>query len=268
MLKEIRENVDNAINMAFQMIAREDNTSFILYIGRADIMRGLAKFAKSDCVIDYQLDRYHDDTREGFYLRYMNRNYSKDGFKYEGENGLDDLSIEMMIYTHIWESDYFLKSLVRLAGILSGKGYLWNPKIPSRGKWKFMKESIIQPISSVLPKFAEIISIAYSSDIRDSFAHSLYTVDYKRRNIYIRPERGHQTISFDTFQEKFLYSVILMNRLQNILETNHIAAAERNTALTPVFSTPDGVEVQVIARTDIINGQVYPRYFLNRIIKE
>lgn len=267
MLKEIRENVDNAINLAFQMMARVDNTSFILYIGRADIMRGLGKHAKSDCVIDNHLDIYLDDTRTSFYLRYMNRNYKKNGFRYEGVSGLDDLSIEMMIYTHIWESEYFLKSLVRLAGILNGKGYIWEPEIDSHGKWDFIKKNVVQPIEPYCPELANIIQKAYSSDIRNAFAHSLYNIDPKSKNIYIRPQRGSQTIPFATFQEKFLYSVILMNSLLNTIEKHHFNAALCNNALTPVFLTPDGVNVQVYARIDYIKGKPYPRYFLNRIIQ-
>ena len=70
-------------------------------------------------MIDYQLDRYHDETRESFYLHYLNRNYIRDGFRYDGESGIDDLSIEMMIYSHLWSSDTFLKLLFRLSNIVA-----------------------------------------------------------------------------------------------------------------------------------------------------
>jgi hypothetical protein len=267
MIQRIKKEVDKAIIDAFETMAAKDNTSFILLIGRADIMHGLAMHAKSNCVIDNNLDIYLDETRTSFYLRYMNRNYKKCGFRYEGDSGLDDLSIEMMIYTHIWESEYFLKSLVRLAGILNDKGYIWEPEIDNHGKWDFMKENVIQPIKPYCPELANIIQKAYSSDIRNAFAHSLYNIDPQSRNIYIRPQRGPQTIPFDKFQEKFLYSVVLMNCLLNTFEKHHIDAALCNTALTPVFSTPDGVNVQVFARIEYIKGNPYPRYFLNRIIQ-
>lgn len=98
MVKEIINQVSSSIDEVFEQMAKEDFTSFILLVGRADIVPGLSSLAKSDCVIDYQLDWYYDDAREGFYLRYLNRNYSKEGFKYDGESGVDDLSIELMIY--------------------------------------------------------------------------------------------------------------------------------------------------------------------------
>jgi hypothetical protein len=53
--------------------------------------------------------------------------------------------------------------------------------------------------------------------------------------------------------------------MQNALETNHIAAARRNTALTEVFKTPEGVNVQVIACVKVIDGVEYPEFYLNRI---
>lgn len=101
MIKEIIPEVTAVIEKSFKTIADEDYTSYILYIGRADIIPGLKKVHGTDCVIDYQLDRYYDETREAFYVHYLTRNYSKSGFCYDGESGIDDLSIEMMIYCHL-----------------------------------------------------------------------------------------------------------------------------------------------------------------------
>ena len=100
MIKEIHDEVIKVIEKSFITIAHKDYVSYILYIGRADVIPGLKGLVGTDCVIDYQLDRYYDKTREAFYLHYLKRNYSKDGFRYEGESGIDDLSIEMMIYSH------------------------------------------------------------------------------------------------------------------------------------------------------------------------
>ena len=43
------------------------------------------------------LDTYKDETRDKFYIRYLNRRYKNDDFKYQGEDGIDDLCVEMMI---------------------------------------------------------------------------------------------------------------------------------------------------------------------------
>lgn len=171
----------------------------------------------------------------------------------------------MMIYCHLWDSSYFLKSLYRLSCILGGDGYQWNPNIPENGKYKFIKDKIITPLQKRNYGLGKIVAKAFDSNVRNAFAHSLYNVDVKSRKIYTRTRQGNKTYTFDEFQRLFLYSVILMNRLQNYLEKNHIEAAKMNTVITKSFFTPDGVKVQVYA--DMIDraGLQYPEFKLVKI---
>lgn len=265
MIEEIYNEVIESVVDSFDTIAREDYISFILYIGRADVTSGLKNIVGTDCVIDYQLDRYYDETRELFYLHYLNRNYTKEGFHYEGESGIDDLSIEMMIYCHLWDSNYFLKSLYRLTSILDGKGYLWNADIPENGKYNFIKDNIISPLRTKNVSLGNLVAKAYDSNIRNAFAHSLYNVDVEARKIYTRTKQGARTYTFEGFQKIFLYSVILMNKLQNYLEENHNLASEKNTALTNAFFTPDGVKVQVYGQMRNRGGNLHPEFRLVKI---
>lgn len=267
MLKQIVHEVELAIDDAYIKMAREDYRSYVLLIGRADVISTLKTCSPTECVIDYQLDRYYDVTREGFYLRYLNRNYRREGFHYEGDEGIDDLSIEMMIYDHLWESSYFLKSLVRIAAILVGKGYIWNPTIPEKGKWEYIHKNVIDPLKENGIALGEIVEKGYSSDIRNAFAHALYNVNVERKTIEIRPKTGFKTISFEVFQKKFLYSVILMNRMQNALELNHKMTCQLNGFITEPFFTPDGVKVQVLAE-EVERGDImYPEFRMVRIVE-
>ena len=75
-IKEIIEEILQAIEDSFVTIAKYDYISYILYIGRADVIPELKAHFGTSCVIDYQPDRYYDETRELFYLHYLNRNYS------------------------------------------------------------------------------------------------------------------------------------------------------------------------------------------------
>lgn len=265
MLREIFIEVLSAIDDALIRIAQEDYNSYILFIGRADVIPGLNAHVGTDCCIDYQLDRYYDETREGFYLRYLNRNYHLEGFSYEGDSGIDDLSIEMMIYCHLWDSSYFLKSLFRLASILVGNGYQWNPEIPENGKHQFISNNIIAPLKQKNIPLGAIVEKAYSSVIRNAFAHALYIVEVDSRRIQTRTRQGIYSYSFDEFQQKFLYSVILMNKLQNALESNHDKAGSKNTALTHAFYTPDGVKVQVYGEMVKRGDSFYPELRLVKI---
>lgn len=267
MIKEIIDEVELAIDDAFLKMAKEDYLPYVLLIGRADVMSMLKSRFPTECVIDYQLDRYYDETREGFYLRYLNRNYHKEGFHYDGDEGIDDLSIEMMIYDHLWDSSYFLKSLVRIAAILTGKGYIWKPEIKDGGKWEFIHEEIIEPLKVKGIALGEIVEKGYSTDIRNAFAHSLYNINKESKTITIRPKRGARTITFEEFQKKFLYSVILMNRMQNALELNHEKACQLNGCLTEPFLTPDGVKVQVLAEIVKRGDIMHPEFKMVRIVE-
>jgi len=267
MLKEIVEEVERAIDNAYIKMANEDYNSYILLIGRADIMPVLKGHFPTEYVIDYQLDRYYDETREGFYIRYLNRNYRREGFHYEGDEGIDDLSIEMMIYDHLWDSSYFLKSLVRIAAILTGKGYIWEPGLKDGGKWEYINREIIEPLKEKGFELGTIVEKGYSTDIRNAFAHSLYNINKESRTIVIRPRRGCRTISFEEFQKKFLYSVILMNRMQNALELNHERACQLNGCLTEPFLTPDGVKVQILAEIVKRGNIMHPEFKMIRIVE-
>lgn len=258
MLKEIYDEVIDVIEKSFRKIAKEDYLSFILYIGRAEMIPGLKTHIGTDCVIDYRLDRYYDVTREAFYIRYMNRNYKKEGFIYEGESGIDDLSIEMMIYCHLWDSVYFLKSLYRLAAILDGKGYKWNLNVPENGKYNFVKDNIISPLQAKNIELGNLVAKAFDSNIRNAFAHSLYSVDVELRKVYTRTRQGLRAYTFEEFQKIFLYSVILMNKLQNFIEINHDAEGRRNAVLTKAFFTPDRLKVHVCGQIIERSGGLYP----------
>lgn len=267
MILELHDEIVHILDEAYQMMGTKYNKDFVLFIGRADIIEGLKQQVGTDCVIDYQLDTYYDETRVQFYLRYLNRNYKRDGFKYEGEEGIDDLNIELMIYCHIWDSSYFMKALWRLASIVSGNGYVWNAEINWRKKEKFVIEKIIEPLKAAGLKLGYLVKECYDAGLRNAFAHSLYTIDEERREITIRPEKGNKTYSFDDFQSLFLKSAFLMNLMENMLETNHRAAAEKNTAITEPFLTPDGLNVQVYAELKKTGNTISPRFRIVKVIE-
>lgn len=264
----------DAINEAFKMMCEKDYNAFILFIGRAGLFPGIEKVTGTACVIDDKVDTYYDRTRTDFYLRYLNRNYKHEGFNYDGESGIDDLHIEMMIYTHLWDSTYFIKALVRIASIVSGNGYDWDPNISWWKKENKMNECIIEPLKRAGLKLGNLIDHCYIARVRNSFAHSLYNINAEKRTILFRSDKGHNkkganqsiTLSFTEFQNIFLLSSILMNKMENELERNHDSACERNTALTDVFTTPDGVEVQVYGEMVKRGSYVIPEFSMKKVV--
>ena len=258
--------ITQTLDEAFQIMGSKFNKEFILFIGRADVVPGLKQYTGTDCVVDYQGDTVHDETRTRFYLRYLNRNYKRDGFAYEGESGFDDLNIELMIYCHIWDSSYFIKALYRLASIVSGDGYVWNAEIHWRKKEQFIVKRIIEPFKAAGLKIGSLLEECYDAGLRNAFAHSLYTIESDQRKIYIRPEKGYKTYTFEEFQILFLKTTLLMNLMENMLETNHNEAAKKESALTEAFMTPDDVKVQVYGCMQKRGDSIRPEFKIVKVI--
>lgn len=264
----VQNEVCEAIEEAFDAICKADYIAFILFIGRAEIQRGHKVHTGTDCVLEYMLDIYYDETRADYYLDYLRRNYSRDGYNYEGPTGANDVTTELTIYSHLWESSYFMKALYRIAAIIQGKGYLWENVLPIHDVHKHFHDNVLVPLKDKGLKLGSIIEKGYKSSIRNAFAHSLYTVDSKSRELYIRPKSGYERFTFEDFQEKFLYSVILMNKMENYQEMNHNLAAEKDTALTEPFLTPDGVRVQVYGKMVQRGDELRPEFRMAKVIGE
>ena len=126
-------------------------------------------------------------------------------------------------------------------------------------------ESVIKPLQEKQIELGNLVAKAFDSNIRNAFAHSLYNVNVESRKIQTRTDLGVRTYTFEEFQKLFLYSVILMNKLQNYLEENHNEAAKANNVLTHGFFTPDGVNVQVYGEMLHRNNQLYPEFRLVKI---
>lgn len=265
MVKELYEEVTETLDEVFRFMGAKFNKEFILFIGRADVVPGLKQITGTDCVIDYQGDTIFDETRTRFYLHYLNRNYKRDGFAYEGESGFDDLNIELMIYCHIWDSSYFIKALYRLASIVSGNGYAWNVKIPCLKKESFIIENIIKPLKASGLMIGSLLEECYDAGLRNAFAHSLYTIESEQRKIHVRPQKGYKIYTFEDFQTLFLKTVLIMHLMENMLETIHNEAAKKESALTEAFMTLDGVKVQIYANMQKRGGTIRPEFKMVRI---
>ena len=270
MIFEIISNIENATNELAQKAFKTNQTSFLLLLARGDVTKGLKRSVGTDCVTDYMGDLYRGKTAERFYIRYMNKNYKREGFTYEGEDGLDALSIEMMIYTHLWASSHFLKTLYRFGSIFNGQDYPWEVDMENRktGRWEWMNDNVIKPFEGTSLSLAPIIKNAYNLDIRDSFAHALYTIEAEKREVHLYPKRGRFVLTFDEFQRKFLYSVLLMNTLHNKMELWHDQYASLENCLTTPFLTPEGIKCHLFGKMQNRGGKLYPEFRLVKINKD
>lgn len=264
LLHEIDFKVSSAIEEALAALCKVSQPNFCLLIARAGVQPMLENIGKSRYVMDNAMDVYHDETRQQFYLNYLNANYRKGVLDYSQKDGLDKLYIEMMIYSHLWDSQRFLKDIYRIATMVAGKPYDWELELEDGISYKVMQEEIIMPLKTKGLRLGEVIDASYSSHIRNSFAHSLFDIDTQSRKIQLRSKHiknyEESILSFDTFQDKFLHSIFLYYCLTNIIEQNRLEAAKANAAITDAFLAPDGRKMQLFGEVIESKGKLYPRF--------
>lgn len=67
----------------------------------------------------------------------------------------------------------------------------------------FVKNKIITPLQKRNFSLGNIVTKAFDSNIRNAFAHSLYNVDIKSREIYTRTKLGNKLIRLMSFNVFF-----------------------------------------------------------------
>ena len=164
-------------------------------------------------------------------------NFLKKFYSFSGSNDVSDekerIHIELMIYTHIWESTPLLKSLFRLAHVSSGCEYPWKISIPEMGKHEFIRNTIRPAFeNSNIPK---VIRNGFHTSLRNAFAHSEYYFDIFGKDIIILDNyKGKEwelsNISFNNWSKRFVYSVLLSYNLLDLkFKNRHSLISEHKT---------------------------------------
>ena len=218
---EIEKGVKGIIANAFAKAIQVNSSDFVLLMARGGYHKHLDRkeLDLSPFVMEDRLDFLMDFTRKRFFVRYLNEYIEK----LKGNNKLStedreyDVNIQMMIYTHLWESHLFLNQLSKLALIQLGKGYQWKNKIPHDGKANFINDSIIKRYEQCDEDMAKLIKYCYLSDYRNAFAHSSYYIEsnhiqLNKDALYIGP-----SMSFEKWDEIFACSVLLSYHLNDML---------------------------------------------------
>lgn len=264
LLRELDYKDSSAIEEALVTLSRISQPNYCLLIARAGVLPMLENVGKSRYVMDCAMDVYHDETRQQFYLNYLNANYNKGVLNYTEKDGLDKLYVEMMIYSHLWDSQRFLKDIYRISTMIAGKPYDWELDLEDGLSYKVMKDEVITPLKEKGLKLGEIIDSCYSSHIRNSFAHSLFDIDIQSRKIHLRSKHIKNNedaiLTFDTFQDKFLHSIFLCYCLTIIIDTYRLEAAKANTAITDAYLAPDGRKMQLFGEVIESKGKLYPSF--------
>lgn len=220
-LQEIEQQVINAVSSMLDRIKEVDFQSFILLLARGDYFDFYERedIVLSPYVIEDIRDLYVDSSRQRFFVKYLNDYVEKlhNGGIYDVSTIEYDIHIQMMIYTHIWESHLFLKRLLRITEILNNNGYKWKVEIPTIGKGKLIK-TVITRFMDLDPALGTMLQAGYSNDLRNDFAHSSYYIDLDRGQIYSHFGGLFKELkSIEEWEHMFITSIMLSYHLNDVL---------------------------------------------------
>lgn len=223
---EIRNEVDTALKNTFKELEIKCYNEFVLLLAYAEYNEEYKNIPhmKSAYTIDDTEDRDKDRTRFKFLAEFLNKYYSFSSGQDRVQETDYQRNLEMMIYSHIWETKFFLKQLYRLSYLVKEGKYHWEVEIPDMGKHKAIRETIKENFKFKNNPLCEIISKGFHSSLRNAFAHSDYSfVTMNNFNIIaLHNYKGEswelQKISFDEWSERFVYSFLLNYLLYDLIE--------------------------------------------------
>lgn len=226
------QTIDNEVKAslkdALESIKSTNISNYVLLLAEGEFRSEFIGLTPkiSPYTIDYRPDILSDLSRSIFLTKFLQNYYT---FPISAITMDDDeyrLHMELMIYTHIWESKPFLKKLFRIACTLSGQEYPWLVKVPEMSKHTFIRSKIIQRFQSSNSSLSEIIRKGFHTSLRNAFAHSDYFFDTMNRNdrIVLNNYNGAswelKNIGFDDWSKRFSYSVLLSYHLFDIIQSS------------------------------------------------
>lgn len=224
--KSIEIQIKDAINEVLTAIKtkRLDNYILLLANGVFDKKMSQINQTNNPYAISY-IDKERDRSRGNFLSSFLNNKYSNETLNQEVKFDEHKTHLELMIYSHIWESKPLLKKLYHIANLDDNNEYDWKLKIPDLTKYKFISEKIKTPLIKNKRKLANIIESSFHSSLRNSFAHSEYTFDtlnnknriilhnYKDKDI----SWALSHISFSDWNIRFTTSALLSYHLNDLI---------------------------------------------------
>jgi hypothetical protein len=107
--RRIDQTVQNAIQKAFEFAKQneKDKNDYFLFLCNAAYIERHENSKINPYVIDNRMDILIDEHRHEFLTTYLKTQYAFSQFN--TSDSKESLTMEMMMYTHIWESKNFLK---------------------------------------------------------------------------------------------------------------------------------------------------------------
>jgi hypothetical protein len=215
---EVKDSLLKALDYIKTNCADHD---YVLFLAEGEYKERYVKTASklNPYTIDNREDRYDDETRQDFFIKFMRTFYSFPKGKARTVDNDYIRTMELMIYTHIWESKPFLKQLFRLATLANMESYHWSVQVPDMTKHEFIRFRIRDVIKSKGLHLGSVISKGYHSSLRNAFAHSEYHFDKYNKLIHLDTYKGGMwdipNLSYDDWSRRFAYTALLSYHLYN-----------------------------------------------------
>ncbi|MBP4143211.1 hypothetical protein J3S90_15505 [Flavobacterium sp. P4023] len=214
--REIDTEIKSSITKCLHNFRNSFPESYILFLADAEYKKEYDYDGTklNPYIIDNRIDKFKDETRLKFLVTFLNQYYRFENGKINVDDNEERINLELMIYSHIWESKPFLKKLHRLAHLCNGENYDWNVIVDDMGKHNFIRNDIRANFQKSNIEIAEIIKKGFHTSLRNAFAHSEYSFDtmnnHNRINLYNYKNENWELklISFNDWSERFAYSAV------------------------------------------------------------
>lgn len=230
----IDSEIKTAVKAGLEYVKLNFPENYILFLADAEYFKDFdsGKTKLSPYIIDNRIDKLRDSTRLKFLTNFLKLHYTFPSHQLSTDNDENRINLELMIYTHIWESNSFLKKLFRFAQISIGEDYSWKAKVPEMAKSNFIRTKIKEPLNQISSPILEIIGKGYHSSLRNAFAHSEYSIDFYNNfdRIALYNYKGEswelREVSFDDWSKRFVYSAIFTFHFINVIHQARLKVIE------------------------------------------
>jgi len=220
---EIFNEVKKCINDTLIHIKTVSHENYALFLKNSENKHeDYQKIVYPNLIYDGIID-CKDESRLTFLSEFLRIFYS---FPYHQTSVNDDefrIHIELMIYTHIWESKPFLKKLYRLTRLDNSEPYCWDVVIPDMKKKDFINKEVTKILEDNNNPIATLIKKGFDSSLRNAFAHSEYSLDTSDKYIKFWKNKKLHKISFNHWSKRFAYSGLLSYLLIKISDEHRKA---------------------------------------------
>lgn len=259
---ELEKEVKTIICQTLVAMKEKSPSDFVLLLARADYHEWLDRdnLDLTPYIIEDERGFMMDITRQTFLVKYVNGYI--DRLRTNKEESDEDreyeLNIQMMLYSHIWESELFLKQLERIALVLNGKDYLWERRFDDKLKrGQYIKDCILDRFENTDNDMYTLLISCYSKNLRNDFAHSTYNIQMDSKTIYSHHNGlfAGKPIKICDWEEMFLKSVMLSYHLNDILIKVRDAFIETFGVKPIAIRLPKKGQ-----KGKFLNAYIYPEY--------